>query len=191
MDFYGTKLTDTALVLVDIQERLLKLMKPKIWDSVLPRILLLTDMLQFLERPVFVTEQYPEGLGSTVKAVKDRLNAFQPLEKSTFSCWGQVSFQENLRRSGAGTVVLTGMEAHICIHETAMDLKKNGFNVIVPADAVISSGKLKWQTGLRQMEQAGIHISSSETVLFHLLGSCNHPAFGKMISLLKEISTGN
>lgn len=176
----------TALVLVDFQERLYRAMEPDRKDEVLSNTLLLLSLARTLRLPVLVTEQYPAGLGPTVPAVKQQLpEGTRVWEKLVFSAWGAAGFPEAFRESKARSAILAGMESHVCVLGTALDLLEEGVSVHVAADAVISRTRANWATGLRLMEQAGSVVSSTETVIFQLLGRAGTEAFKAMSKLLR------
>jgi|YNPNPStandDraft_1061719.scaffolds.fasta_scaffold10199_3 nicotinamidase-related amidase len=176
----------TALVLVDFQERLYRAMEPERREEVLSNAVLLLKLAQTLGLPVLVTEQYPAGLGATVPAIKNELPGGTPiLEKLVFSAWGAEGFPESFRSLNARSAVVAGMESHVCVLGTALDLLDQAVAVHVAADAVISRTRANWQTGLRIMEKAGAVVSSTETVIFQLLGRAGTEAFKAMSKLLR------
>lgn len=176
----------TALVLVDFQERLYRAMEPDRKEAVLANTVLLLKLARTLKLPVLLTEQYPAGLGPTVPAVKQELPEGTPvLEKVVFSAWGAEGFPEAFRKQEARSAIVAGMESHVCVLGTALDLLREGVAVHVAADAVISRTRANWETGLRIMEQAGAVVSSTETVIFQLLGRAGTDAFKAMSKLLR------
>ncbi len=176
----------TALVLVDFQERLYRAMEPDRKEEVLSNTLLLLHLARTLRLPVLVTEQYPAGLGSTVPVVKQELpEGTRVLEKLVFSAWGAAGFPEAFRELKAHSAIVAGMESHVCVLGTVLDLLEEGVAVHVAADAVISRTRANWEIGLRIMEQAGSVVSSTETVIFQLLGRAGTEAFKAMSKLLR------
>jgi nicotinamidase-related amidase len=119
--------------------------------------------------PVLVTEQYPKGLGRTIEEIKKAVPDYQPIEKVSFSCCGEQEFINKLRALNRKTIVMTGMETHVCVLQTCIELLKEGFNVHLVKDAVCSRTKENWNTGVSFMRDAGAVISCTETVLFQFL----------------------
>jgi len=158
---------DTALLIVDIQERLATVMKER--EKVVRNNLHLIELAKMLGMPVMVTEQYPKGLGQTVAEIREALPYYRAVEKMTFDCCGQPTFLEELKDHGKSNVVLTGMETHICVLQTCIGLLKGGINVHVAQDAICSRTKENWKTGIEFMREAGAVITCTETVLFQLL----------------------
>lgn len=158
---------NTALLIIDIQDRLANAMKVR--DEVVKNCLHLIELSKMMNIPVVVTEQYPKGLGPTVAEIKDALPSYQPIEKLTFSCCEEPNFLNEIKRLNKKTLILTGMETHICVLQTCIDLLKEGFHVHLVRDAVCSREKENWKTGIELMRDAGAVINCTETVLFQLL----------------------
>ncbi|MCL4491737.1 MAG: hydrolase [Nitrospirae bacterium] len=158
---------DTALLIVDIQDRLAVIMKAR--DEVVKNCLHLIELAKMLDIPIVLTEQYPKGLGRTVSGIRDALPAYQPLEKLTFSCCGEPHFLDEIRKLNKKNIILTGMETHICVLQTCTGLLGDGLNVHLVQDAVCSRTKENWQTATEFMRDAGAVVTCTETVLFQLL----------------------
>ena len=120
---------DTVLLIVDIQDKLAAVMKEK--DKVIKNNLHLVELAKMINMPVMVTEQYPRGLGTTVPEIREALPFYRPVEKMTFDCCGQPAFLEELKEHNKSSVVLTGMETHICVLQTCIGLLRGGINVHV------------------------------------------------------------
>lgn len=176
--------SDTALIVIDVQDRLGPAMDQKVYERIRNNIVKLIKGFKILDTPVLVTQQYTKGLGSTVKEITDEVGT-EHFEKITFSCCGEESFVEELKKRGIKTTILTGMETHVCVLQTAIDLINHGFNVQVVADSVCSRAKFNWEIGLRYMEKAGAAITVSETVLFQLLNAAGTPEFKEISKLIK------
>jgi len=157
----------TALVIVDIQERLAAVMKMK--DAVVSNCLHLIELAKMLDIPIVLTEQYPKGIGQTVEPIRKALPEYRPIEKLTFSCCDEPSFPDAIRKLNKKTLVVTGMETHICILQTSIGLLRDGFNVHLVKDAVCSRTKENWKVACEFMRDAGAVITCTETVLFQLL----------------------
>jgi len=158
---------DTVLLIVDIQEKLAAVMKER--DKVVRNNLHLIELARMLHMPVVVTEQYSKGLGPTVPEIREAVPHYRPIEKMTFDCCGQPPFLEELRTHNKTSVVLTGMETHVCVLQTCISLLKNGINVHVVQDAICSRTKENWKIGMEFMRDAGAILTCTETVMFQLL----------------------
>ncbi len=176
----------TAVVLVDFQERLYAAVDPERKDQVLRNTLLLLQLAKVFDLPVLAAEQYPKGLGRTVPEVSEALPAgVTPFEKVHFSAWRAEGFSERFRATGARYALVMGMESHVCVLGTVLDLLAEEVTVHVAADAVISRTRENWQTGLSLMERAGAVITSAETVIFQMLEKAGTDEFKVMSKLLK------
>ena len=134
-----------------------------------------------MDIPLLITEQYPKGLGPTIPEIKDVIPSYAPIEKISFSCCGEPFFLEAVQVTGRQQVVLAGMETHVCVLQTCLDLLKEGFDVHVVSDAVCSRTEQNYRAGLEFMRDAGAVISCTETVLFQLLEKAGTEPF-KIIS---------
>jgi len=178
------KKAGTALLVVDIQQKLVPSL-PK-YPEVEPRIRVLVQAVGLLKLPILLTEQYPKGLGVTIPSIKDVLPAYEPIEKTTFSCCGQPEVLEALKVTGAEAVVVTGVEAHVCVQQTTLDLLAEGYRVHIPADAICSRRKMDWRFALERMRDAGAVVSTSQSIIFELLEEAGTPDFKAVLPLLRE-----
>ncbi|MBI4687788.1 MAG: hydrolase [Nitrospirae bacterium] len=167
MDKFLLSKHNTALLIIDIQDKLAGVMRVK--DDVIKNCLHLAELSKMLNIPIVLTEQYPKGLGQTVAEIRESLPSYNPIEKLTFSCCDEMSFLDKVKRLNKKTLLLTGMETHICVLQTCLGLLREGFIVHVVRDAVCSRTKENWQTGIELMRDAGAVITCTETVLFQLL----------------------
>lgn len=167
MDKFLLDRNEVALVLVDIQERLAAVMPDR--QRVVDNCLHLIEVSKLLNIPVLLNEQYPKGLGPTVNEVREALHLCEPLEKLTFSCCRGGSFLKALESSGRKKVILAGMETHVCVLQTVIDLLKAGYQVHVVKDATCSRTLENFNAGSEFMRDAGAVITCTETVLFQLL----------------------
>jgi nicotinamidase-related amidase len=174
-----------VLLVVDVQERLL----PPIWEKerLLRNLQLLNRLAGILKIPALVTVQYPKGLGNTVPEVASLLPDSPTIDKLTFSCFGSEVFCSMLKRlpGQRTTVLLCGMETHICVMQTALGALREGYLVHVAADAVSSRTELNWRIGLDRMRAAGAILSSTEMMIYELLRSSGAPAFKEMLPHLR------
>jgi nicotinamidase-related amidase len=173
----------TGLVVVDIQERLL----PSMWEHerALQNSLRLIRGAAILGVPVLATEQYRKGLGATVPQIAAAVPGFTPLEKLTFSSCGAEGFTEALQAKNIRDVLLCGIETHVCVAQTCLDLLDSDFRVFVVADAVSSRAEQNHYIGLDRMRASGAIIVSTEMVLFELLGRAGSEEFKQILTLVK------
>ena len=175
----------SALIVVDIQEKLL----PPIWqkERLVRNAQLLLRLARILNQPVLATTQYAKGLGQTVPEVASLLPAGEVMDKTAFSCFGSDQFCSALNRvpDRRNTLIVCGMETHICVMQTVIAALNQGYLVHVASDAVSSRTEWNWQIGLRRMEAAGALISSTEMIIYELLRGSSTPAFKEMLQYLK------
>lgn len=172
-----------VLVVVDIQEKLL----PAIHDftSVLDRSVKMVTTAQALEVPMLFTQQYSRGLGPTHFAVSGLIPEFTYLEKMTFNCFGVPGFENRLAELGAQTLVMIGIETHICVCQTALEALQRGFDVHVVADAVGSRTPANKTIGLDRIRQAGGIITATELTIYEWVERSDSPEFKLILPLLK------
>ncbi len=173
----------TALLLIDIQEKILKVMNdPK---QLIDKTLKVIKGFKELNLPIFFTEQYPKGLGPTAKALADELEGLSPIQKMSFSCYGAGNLFQRLRDNNISQVVVAGIEAHVCVQQTVLDLLANEFQVNVAADAVNSRYLIDYETALKRMANNGAEITTVESILFELLNVCGTDEFKKISKIIK------
>lgn len=176
----------TALVVIDVQERLFPAMDADHREEVMRNIKVLTATARRLHLGMLVTEQYPKGLGHTLQEVKDTLPAeVQPVEKVAFSCLAVDAFRSRLAATGARQLLLAGIEAHVCVLMSALDLLAEGYAVHVVADAVTSRTQANWRLAMAQLRQAGAVVTTTETVLFQLLRQADTDDFRELARLIR------
>lgn len=174
---------DSVLVIVDVQDRLVKAMNKK--QRVVDNCLHLIEAVKLLDLPVVLTEQYPKGLGPTVTEIKEALPLYEPHEKVEFDCCGVKGFLDKVSSLGKKRIILTGMETHVCVLQTSLSLLKEGYYVHLVSDAVCSRYKSDFITGREIMRNAGAVITSTETVLFQLLKKAGTPEFKTISQRIK------
>ncbi len=175
-----------AFLLIDFQEGLAKAMPADVMPRAARNAEVLLHASRRLGLPVLATEQYPRGLGRTLPALLPLLGDVRIVEKVEFSCARAPGFDAELARMGArDAVVLAGMETHVCVYQTALDLLGRGLRVHVPRDAVVSRHRDNWETGISLLERAGAVITSTETVLFQLLGKAGTEEFKELSKLVR------
>jgi len=174
---------NVILALIDVQGRLAQLMHDR--DDLFDNLCRLIRGVQVLGIPILWVEQIPDKLGSTIDPVARLLTDQQPIAKSCFSCLRSEPFREALTTSGRRQVLLSGIETHICVYQTAMSLLENGYEAQVVADATSSRTALNKQIGLQRIQGAGGWITSTEMALFEMLQAAEGQAFRDMIPIVK------
>jgi nicotinamidase-related amidase len=174
-----------ALIVVDMQEKLL----PPIWERerLVRNVQLLIRTAGILKIPALVTTQYAKGLGNTAPDIASLLPDTPSIDKSMFSCFGSDGFCSLLKRMPGPrtTILLCGMETHICVMQTAMGALREGYLVHVASDAVSSRTELNWRIGLDRMRGGGAILSSTEMMIYELLRSSGTPGFRELLPYLK------
>lgn len=173
--------SQTALLLIDWQERLFGVMPEPHRDGGARRAGNLRWLAGELDMPVLVSEQYPRGLGPTLPS----LEVTDAIEKSCFSALGCAPFMDALKATGRTRVLLSGMETHICVAQTCADLLDAGYAVDVVADACLSRSKLDWRLGLQRMRTDGARLLTTEAVMFELIGAAGTPLFKAVSKRIK------
>lgn len=173
---------DTGLLVIDVQDKLMPLIPDA--RAVTRNIAFLIDAARVLGVPVQATEQYPKGLGPTVAELIERLP--ERPEKLAFSSCGVPAVATGFRAAGRPKVLLAGIEAHVCVQQTALDLLALNFRVYLAADAVASRFVIDRDTALRRLERAGAIITTCEAVVFEWTGTAAHPGFKEISRLVQE-----
>jgi isochorismate hydrolase len=156
-----------VLMAIDFQDSLFQVMHDK--DNLLMNAVKAIKGAAIFNVPIIVTEQVPEKLGPTIAPIAGEINNFQPVGKEDFSCWENKKFRETLDAFSRSNIIVLGIECHVCVYQTAVDLIENGYMVHVVADAVSSRTKANSDIGLAAMKSRGAHLTSTEMVLFELL----------------------
>ena len=177
------KAGDTALVVVDMQERLLPAIHEN--ERVISNTRLLLRAASALELPVVMTTQYLKGLGPTQGSVAELAPGSAPIDKLTFSCFGSPDFKQALGATGRRSLVLCGVEAHICVLQTGLDAMAAGYQVHLATDATGSRAPENAALGQRRLELAGAVLSSTEMAIYELLGASGTPAFKALLPHFK------
>jgi nicotinamidase-related amidase len=174
--------TDTALAVIDVQERLL----PSIigGERIVWNIRRLVDGAETLQMPVVATEQYPKGLGATVSPLAEKLGEIP--SKLMFSCRECVELFRQLVDQGRHKILVVGIETHVCVQQTVLDLLAEGFRIYVAVDAVGSRFEIDYQTALRRMESAGATLTTTEAALFEWCEVAGTSEFKQISQLVRE-----
>jgi len=177
----------SQLLIIDVQEKLLPAMSDP--ERVLERCGHLVRAARTLDIPITASEQYPRGLGPTMAPLREALgNAGLVIDKIEFSCLKSDALRERLhelRRKGRPQVVMGGIEAHVCVTQTAIDLEEQGFEAFVVADAVASRAKSSWRLALARLLKTGVDVVDSEMVVFEWLGKAGTQEFKELQGLVK------
>lgn len=178
---------NTQIVVVDMQEPFLR----TIWERerVVRNVALLLDAARVLNLSVVTTEQNRERMGGTIPEIMEKLTALDtataPLDKMCFSCCGSETFAEALRRTNRTQILVCGIETHICVCQTVLDLLGQGYQVHVTADAVSSRASSNVEIGLKKVERAGAHLTSVEMAVYEMLVEAGTPAFRQILTLMR------
>jgi nicotinamidase-related amidase len=175
---------ECVLAVIDIQQKLLPAIHEK--ERLIRNSQLLIRLANILSLPVVVSTQYSKGLGQTVPEILSLLPDAKPVDKLEFGCFGNGEFCSAVSLlAGRNTLLLCGMETHICVMQTALGALTQGLNVHVAADAVGSRSELNWKLGLERMRAAGAVISSTEMMMYELMQRSGTPVFKEMLHYLK------
>lgn len=172
-----------CLVVVDVQGKLAQLMYEK--QALFKNIEILIKASKLLNIPIVWVQQVPKALGETVPQISELLMEIEPINKSSFSCCGDEKFNERLNGLQRQQVLVCGIESHVCVYQTAVDLLRVGKEVTVIADAVSSRSLNNKKIAIDKLRCGGVDISSVEMVLFELLKNCEHPKFKEVAELIK------
>lgn len=174
---------DAIAIVVDVQERLFPVIHEK--ETLERHVNILVQGVQTLEIPIIVTEQYKKGLGETINSLRQLVDSYPHIEKIAFSCCDDAAFMTLLNQSGKKTVILAGIESHICLLQTAIDLKARGFVPVVIEDCVSSRTYENKRIAMERLRHEGVIVSSCESVLFELCRVAVGDAFKTISKLIK------
>lgn len=167
---------ESGLLLVDVQEKLIPYVKYS--EHLISRCEWLLRLAKALSVPIFISEQYPNGLGHTVESLRAFVTCATLSAKVHFSCYQGQDFNSQWKEQGRKQIIIAGIETHVCVMQTALDLKMNTNNeVFVVVDAISSRHEVDHQYGLKRMQQAGIQLVTSEMVFFEWVRSAGTPEF--------------
>jgi nicotinamidase-related amidase len=174
-----------VLVVIDIQERLVPAMPQDVYLRLRETVAMLVNGAGLFGIPVLTTEQYPKGIGHTVSELAEACSA-NVIEKVSFGCCGEPDFRTALKKIGRSQVIVTGMEAHVCVYQTVLGLLEDGYNVHLVRDAICSRNKTDYLTAVANAIQAGAVVTTAETALFQMLQESTHAHFKAVSKLIKE-----
>jgi len=172
-----------VLLIIDIQEKLFPHIHKK--EEVSKNVRRLIKFVKVVGIPIVLTEQYPKGLGRTIREIKELIPEVKPIEKVEFSCLGSEEFRGALKRLDAKTLILTGIETHICVSQTAIEALDMGYGVHVVSDATSSRREEDRTVGIERMRQGGAVISSTEMLIYEVLRRAGTKEFKEVLRLVK------
>jgi nicotinamidase-related amidase len=177
-------INNTVLLVIDVQGKLAQLMHQK--ETLFANLERIIRGAKVLELPIIWTEQLPDKLGATTPAIAElMLDVAHPISKATFSCCGAAPFTKQLAATGRKQLLVTGIETHICVYQTALDLLAQGFKVQLVTDAVSSRLAENRQLGIERIKEAGATLTSTEMALFELLKVAEGPQFKQITKIVK------
>lgn len=178
-------MSNSTLVVMDIQTRLCNAMPGKVVDRIIENTTLLLKSADILNIPVIATEQYPTGLGELLPDIQAHLpESTLRYKKTSFSCCSEPDIMEALNSSGRKQVILAGMEAHVCVVQTAVELQEHGFDVFIVADSICSRRLDNYQNALERLDRNGSTLVNTESVVFEWLRDAKHERFKDIAVLL-------
>jgi nicotinamidase-related amidase len=186
MAYIDVDYSDALLMVIDVQERLFPAMDDTSKKRIVDAITLMGELAETFSMPVLVTEQYPKGLGSTIEQVTSVLPKYDLLDKTTFDCMKNDAMKDYIAASGKKTILVTGMETHICVYQTVTSLVEEGYNVIPVTDGLSSRKDIHWQWALSSFEKMGALHMPAETLAFIMLGNSGTPEFKRVSNILKS-----
>ncbi len=176
---------DCMLMIIDIQERLFNAMEEGFRPGLVRNARILLEASRVLDIPVLVTEQNPRGLGETIAELSEQVRGLGRYEKITFSCWRDAEIRKSIEALGRPTVIIAGIEAHVCVFQTALDLLMAGYRVAAVSDAVCSRRASDRLDALREIGRAGALVYSTEMIVFMLLERAGTTQFRKLAPFFK------
>ena len=174
---------NSLLLVIDFQARLIPVIQCH--EELVRKTAILIGGCRALGVPILAMQQYTKGLGETVPEIKAALGEHEPIEKITFSCYGDAGFKGKLSHACRTNIIISGIEAHICVQQTVLDLRGNGYNVIIAADCIGSRYETDRLYAERRMEKAGAVLTTMESVLFEMLVRADHPKRKGISDLVK------
>ena len=177
------EINNCSLVVVDIQGKLARIMYEK--ELLFKNVQILIEAANILNIPILICQQVPKALGPTIPEITELLPDIEPVNKSSFSCSGEEQFNKKLNSLNVGQVIICGIETHVCVYQTALDLLRKGYDVNVIADAVSSRTLENKTIALERIAHEGCKVISLEMALFELLKTAEHPHFKEIAKLIK------
>jgi len=177
------KVENTCLLIIDIQKRILPVIKN--YELVVENTLKLIKGFKNMGLLIYYTEQYPKGLGPTEEQIINELKGIKPIKKMTFSCSGAGELFNILKSKNHSQIVVCGIESHVCVQQTVLDLIENKFQVNIAADAISSRKEADYDIALNHMRNHGAEVTTTESILFELLNVCGTDVFKRVSKIVK------
>ena len=174
---------NTALIVVDIQEKFLPVIKNL--DEVIENTIKLIKSFQIMKIPIIVTEQYSKGLGKTVEKIRKELKDYKPIEKITFNCFDNTNFSNILKNKKIKNLVICGIESHVCVTQTLLAALSGGYTVYLVKDAVSSRKESDYRIAIERAKQEGAFVTSIEMIVFQLLKKAGTREFKEVLKVIK------
>ena len=174
---------DTLFVVIDFQEKLMPAMSCK--EELEEKMVRLTKGMKALEIPTIVTQQYTKGIGETIPSIAEALGDFEPIDKTTFSCMANDEFAKQIKEADKKNVVICGIEAHICVQQTTLQLLEDGYNVYVAVDCISSRSQDDMIWSITRMGEAGAIITTYEAILYEILRDSKADGFKAISAIVK------
>ncbi|MFC5080365.1 Isochorismatase family protein [Vibrio thalassae] len=174
---------NSQLMIIDVQGKLAQIMHDK--ERLFTNLHTLTKAAKLMELPIIWVEQIPDKLGHTIDEIRQELPHLSPIAKDVFSAWGEKSVQETLQSSNRKQIILVGIEAHICVHQTACDLIEQGYEVHLVVDAISSRTPENKDLAIHRLSQQGAVLTSTEMALFELQKVARGDQFKHLLKLIK------
>lgn len=174
---------DTLAVFIDFQEKLMPAMSNK--EELEDKVIRLAEGLKVLGVPHVVTQQYTKGIGETIPSVAEAIGEYEYIEKTCFSCMNKVEFVNQVDLAAKKNIIVCGIEAHICVQQTVLQLLEEGYNVVVPADCISSRSRNDYLWATERMEKAGAIVTTYEAILYELLKDSKEPGFKEISKIVK------
>ncbi len=176
---------ECMLLVIDIQERLYAAMEPAFKETMVKNANILIETAKAFEMPIVVSEQYPKGLGNTITPLEENLKEIPKTEKLFFSCCREEPIKASIRKEKRGTVIVLGIETHVCVLQTVLDLLYDGYDVVLASDAVCSRREFDRTASIEAMRDAGAIIYPTESIAFMLMEKAGTLVFKQLSPLFK------
>jgi nicotinamidase-related amidase len=187
MERYKLAANNSAFVLIDFQTNLASAMKKEVIETAERNTALMIDTCHKMSIPILVTEQYRKGLGPTLERLQKKLgDDYKPVEKMDFSCYANQEFLSSFKKLDKKYVMISGIESHVCVLQTVLDMLADGYHVHVIGDMVCSRYKSDWKTATDYMTKAGAVITTTEIAIFQLLQKAGTPEFKAVSPMFKN-----
>jgi isochorismate hydrolase len=173
----------TTLLIIDLQERILPVIRN--YETVLENTVKLIKGFKAMQLPIYFTEQYPKGLGPTSSRILEELSGYTAYQKMSFSCSGAENLFDELHKKKLSQIVVCGVESHVCVQQTVLDLISNDHQVNLAADAVSSRKEIDYNMALDRMRTLGAEVTTTESILFELLEVCGTSEFKEVSKIVK------